>query len=109
MFAINDVLRCSVAGSIGAWRSGACTDARKMHWLPTSWIVALTRRGAHTHSGLLHLLLAPLKALLFQRELQYNEPLVRTQLIGTHNSAISQAYRFGIEQDYIEGLLGKPL
>lgn len=45
------------------------------------------------------------KALAFQRELQRDEPLVRTTLIGTHNSAISQAYGFGIEQDFIGELL----
>ena len=41
----------------------------------------------------------------FIRELQRNEPLVRTTMIGTHNSAITQAYGFGIEQDYIHTLL----
>ena len=40
-------------------------------------------------------------AMAFIRELQRDEPLVRTTMIGTHNSAISQAYGFGIEQDYI--------
>mmetsp|Transcript_5083 Transcript_5083/g.15485 ORF Transcript_5083/g.15485 Transcript_5083/m.15485 type:complete len:462 (+) Transcript_5083:1-1386(+) len=48
-------------------------------------------------------------ALAFQRALQLHEPLYKTTLIGTHNSAISQAYGFGIEQDYLEGLLGHPL
>lgn len=48
------------------------------------------------------------EALAFQRALQLHEPLMKTTLIGTHNSAISQAYGFGIEEDYIEGLLGKP-
>ena len=41
----------------------------------------------------------------FIRELQRHEPLVRTTMIGTHNSAITQAYGFGIEQDYISTLL----
>lgn len=43
----------------------------------------------------------------FVRELQRAEPLVRTTMIGTHNSAITQAYGFGIEQDYIHKLLPK--
>ena len=46
-------------------------------------------------------------ALSFQRELQRFEPLARSTLIGTHNSAISQAYGFGIEQDYLAKLLPK--
>ena len=46
-------------------------------------------------------------ALAFQRELQRFEPLARATLIGTHNSAISQAYGFGIEQDYLSKLLPK--
>eukprot|EP00756_Hemistasia_phaeocysticola_P005578 Hpha_TRINITY_DN13400_c0_g1::TRINITY_DN13400_c0_g1_i1::g.130888::m.130888 len=48
-------------------------------------------------------------ALAFQRRLQRNEPLVRATLIGTHNSAITQAYGYGIEQDVLEDLTGTPL
>eukprot|EP00658_Telonema_sp_P-2_P015771 TRINITY_DN1608_c0_g4_i7.p1 TRINITY_DN1608_c0_g4~~TRINITY_DN1608_c0_g4_i7.p1 ORF type:complete len:506 (+),score=98.03 TRINITY_DN1608_c0_g4_i7:125-1642(+) len=48
-------------------------------------------------------------ALKFQRELQMDEPLVRTTMMGTHNSAISQAYGFGIEQDFIQNLTGIPM
>ena len=44
-------------------------------------------------------------ALAFQRELQRDEPLARATLPGTHNSAIAQAYGFGIEMDYIAKLL----
>lgn len=46
-------------------------------------------------------------ALAFQRRLQWDEPLVRATLIGSHNSAITQAYGFGIEQDFISRLLNR--
>merc|ERR550514_1308544 len=49
------------------------------------------------------------RALQFQRNLQFDDLLVRATLPGTHNSAITQAYGFGIEQDYIEQLLNTTL
>ena len=48
-------------------------------------------------------------SLRFQRSLQRELPLVRSTMIGTHNSAIAQAYGYGIEQGYIEGLLNVTL
>ena len=48
-------------------------------------------------------------SLRFQRILQRDLPLVRSTMIGTHNSAIAQAYGYGIEQGYIEGLLNVTL
>ena len=47
--------------------------------------------------------------LKLQRNLQRKEPLVRNTMIGTHNSAISQAYGFGIEMDGFETLLNTTL
>ena len=41
----------------------------------------------------------------FQRKLQLDQPFMKFEAPGTHNSAISQAYGFGIEQDGIEALL----
>jgi hypothetical protein len=47
--------------------------------------------------------------LAFQRALQRNEPVARNTFLGTHNSAISQAYGFGIEMDGIENLTNTTL
>ena len=47
--------------------------------------------------------------LALQRALQRNEPVARTTFLGTHNSAISQAYGFGIEMDGIENLTNTTL
>lgn len=45
-------------------------------------------------------------SLNYQRKLQLDQPFMKFELPGTHNSAISQAYGFGIEEDGIEALLG---
>jgi hypothetical protein len=47
-----------------------------------------------------------INSLTFQRKLQMDQPLVKFEMPGTHNSAISQAYGFGIEEDGVEALLG---
>ena len=47
-------------------------------------------------------------SLRFQRALQLDEPLARATLPGTHNSAITQARGFGIEQDFVANLTGAP-
>lgn len=45
-------------------------------------------------------------SLKFQRKLQLDQPFMKFEAPGTHNSAISQAYGFGIEEDAIEAILG---
>eukprot|EP01116_Phalansterium_solitarium_P013328 TRINITY_DN306_c0_g1_i2.p1 TRINITY_DN306_c0_g1~~TRINITY_DN306_c0_g1_i2.p1 ORF type:complete len:446 (+),score=145.15 TRINITY_DN306_c0_g1_i2:527-1864(+) len=48
-------------------------------------------------------------ALAYQRQLQLDQLFVKFEMPGTHNSAISLAYGFGIEEDGIEALLGTNL
>jgi hypothetical protein len=48
-------------------------------------------------------------ALQLQRNLQFDERLARHTLIGSHNSAISLAYGYGIEEDGFETLLNQTL
>lgn len=45
-------------------------------------------------------------ALAYQRRLQRDDPLVVTELPSTHNSAISEAYGYGIEKYFISALGG---
>ena len=49
------------------------------------------------------------RGLALQRALTYDDRLARHTLIGSHNSAISLAYGFGIEMDGFETLLNKTL
>ena len=44
------------------------------------------------------------RALELQRALAYDEPLARNTFIGSHNSAISLAYGYGIESDGVHAL-----
>lgn len=48
-------------------------------------------------------------ALQTQRTLQLPQVFIKAQFPGTHNSAITQADGFGIEQDFMEDLLGESL
>jgi hypothetical protein len=47
--------------------------------------------------------------LALQRALQRDEWVSRNTFLGSHNSAISQAYGYGIEMDGIEALLNTSL
>jgi len=51
------------------------------------------------------------QTLAFQRKIQLHSgiPLVKATLPGTHNSAISQAYGFGIEQNFLAKFLDQPM
>ena len=60
--------------------------------------IGTVRPEAHTSS-----------ALALQRALTYDDRLARQQFIGSHNSAISQPYGFGIEMDGFETLLNETL
>ena len=49
------------------------------------------------------------RALKLQRALQYDDRLARQTFVGSHNSAISLAYGYGIEEDGFERLLNTTL